>query len=303
MRIALTGITGFIGQNLMPMLQKAGKEHQFLTLNRSIDKANQLYPTSRYANFEHADAHDFDRLTAFNPDICIHLAALSTSRNDTDIIRPLLCSNIEYGVLLLDALSRCSNLKLFVNTGSFAEYQFGCQKVSDAYLYTATKTAFRAFVDYYSHTGRGFRYLTAVPYSVYGGQMTVKRLFDYIKESQDATTPVDMTAGEQVLDFIHVDDVAAFFAAVVSQPDKFLALPENGMEIHLGTGRGTSIREVATMIEELSGKKCNINWGGRPYREQDIMHAVAPIGRNAACGWKAEISLKDGIQKFLSTKQ
>ena len=175
--------------------------------------------------------------------------------------------------------------------------------VSDAYLYTATKTAFRAFVDYYSHTGHGFRYLTAVPYSVYGGQMTVKRLFDYIKESQDATTPVDMTAGEQVLDFIHVDDVAAFFASVVAQPGKFLALPENGMEFHLGTGRGTSIREVAAMMEELSGKKCNINWGGRPYREQDIMHAVAPIGRNVACGWKANISLKDGIQKFLSTKQ
>lgn len=303
MKIALTGITGFIGQNLMPMLQKPGAEHEFLTLNRNVGKANQLYPASQYANFEHIEANNFDRLVEFNPEFCIHLASLSTSRNDTDIIQPLLASNIEYGVLLLDALSRCSNFKLFVNTGSFAEYQFGSHKVCDAYLYTATKTAFRAFVDYYSHTGRGFRYLTAVPYSVYGGKMTVKRLFDYILESQTSETPVDMTAGEQVLDFIHVDDVAAFFASIVKQPDRFLSLPENGMEFHLGAGRGTSIREAAAMMEELSGKKCNINWGGRPYREQDIMHAVAPIGRNKACGWKANISLKEGIQQFLASKQ
>lgn len=302
MRIALTGITGFIGQNLMPMLLAQGKEHEFLTLSRSTDKVNSLFPINRYTNFEHTASNDFERLTAFNPDVCIHLAALSTSRNDAEIIQPLLSANIEYGVRLLEALSRCEGFKLFVNTGSFAEYQFGTHLLSDAYLYTATKTAFRSFVDYFSHSGKGFRYITAVPYSVYGGQMTVKRLFDYILESQDSTEPVDMTAGEQVLDFIHVDDVAAFFTHVVAHADRYMHLPENGMEFHLGTGRGTSIREVAALMETISGRKCNIRWGGRPYREQDIMHAVAPIGRNAVCGWKTNISLQEGIKRFIENK-
>jgi CDP-paratose synthetase len=128
--------------------------------------------------------------------------------------------------------------------------------------------------------------------------MTVKRLFDYMAESLDAPEPVDMTKGEQVLDFIHVDDVAGFFAYTVAHADEFLALKENGAEFHLGTGKGTSIREVAALMEEISGKKCNIHWGGRAYRERDIMHAVAPVEKNA-CGWKAEISLKDGIKRML----
>lgn len=300
MRIALTGITGFVGMNLMPQLLALGSDYEFLTLNIDVEEAERKYPKAQYANFRHVHTTDLEALVAFNPEIVLHLATVTTAANNTEIIHPMLAANIEFGVLLLDALQRCDNLKLFVNTGSFAEYRFGPDHFDSAYLYTATKTAFRAFVKYYSELGRGFRYITAVPYSVYGGQMTVKRLFDYLAESLDAATPVDMTAGEQVLDFIHVDDVAGFFAYVVAHPEEFLQLPDNGAEFHLGTGVGTSIREVAALMEQLSGKHCNIHWGARPYRERDIMHAVAPIERNL-CRWHAQISLEAGIQKLLTT--
>lgn len=140
----------------------------------------------------------------------------------------------------------------------------------------------------------GFKYITAVPYSVYGGKMTVKRLMDYIKESMDSPDPVDMTAGEQILDFIHVDDIAGFFAYVLSHTQLFYNLNNNGEEFHLGTGKGTSIRELAAMIEIKYKKKCNINWGGRPYRDRDIMHSVAPIAKNLELiGWRATKSLKE----------
>ena len=131
--------------------------------------------------------------------------------------------------------------------------------------------------------------------------MTVKRLFDYMAESLDADTPVDMTAGEQVLDFIHVDDVAGFFAYAVSHAEEFMALPQNGMDFHLGTGVGTSIRDVAKLMESITGKHCNINWGGRPYRERDIMKAVAPVEKNQ-CSWKAKIDIRHGIQSFIAQR-
>ena len=51
-------------------------------------------------------------------------------------------ANIEFGVLLLDVLSRCPAMKLFVNTGSFAEFRYGNGDFDAAYLYTASKTAF-----------------------------------------------------------------------------------------------------------------------------------------------------------------
>lgn len=293
MKVLLTGITGFVGQNLMPMLQKECSGDTFMTMNLDIKEAEEKYPASPYVNFTHVGIDDFKAVEVFNPEVVIHLATVTTARNDTEIIVPIIRANVEFGVLLLDALTRCPAMKLFVNTGSFAEFRYGNGDFDAAYLYTASKTAFRSFMNYYS-TLCGFRYITAIPYSVYGGKMTVKRLMDYIKESMDAEIPVDMTPGEQVLDFIHVDDIAGFFNHVLKNLDKALSVP-NGTDFHLGTGRGTSIRELAEIMERKYGKKCNINWGGRLYRERDIMYAVAPIAKNMPLmGWKAKVGISEG---------
>ena len=295
MRVLLTGVTGFVGQNLMPFLIDKCPDINILTLNIDIIEAEQKFPYSKYSHCKHVHSSDFDEIVQFNPEITLHLATFSTSRNDTEIIQPILSANIEFGVFLLDALSKCPAMKLFVNTGSFAEYHSGSDTYDSAYLYAASKTAFRSFVDYYSNLC-GFRYITAIPYTVYGGKMTVKRLMDFIKESLDSPVKVDMTPGEQVLDFINVDDIAGFFVYTVMNAEKFYHLRNNGDEFYLGTGKGTSIRELASMIEKKYNKRCNINWGGLSYRERDIMYAVAPIEKNdKSIGWKALVDLFDGI--------
>jgi CDP-paratose synthetase len=293
MRIALTGITGFVGQNLMPMIIKECPDMELLTLNieNDLQKAKEMYP---WQQCHHILTSELDKLIEFNPEIVLHLATVTTERNDTDIIRPMLSANIEFGVLLLDALARCNSLRLFVNTGSFAEYRLGPTKINDAYLYAATKSAFRHFCDYYSQL-KGFKYVTIVPYSIYGGKPTVKRLMDYVIKALDAQIPIDMTAGEQILDFTHVDDLAGFYVHILKNVELFCSL-DNGEEFHIGTGKGTTIRELVGIVEQVYNGKCNINYGGRPYRERDTMHAVAPIAKNLSLvNWRAGISLVDGI--------
>lgn len=294
MRILLTGITGFVGQNVLPMIVREVPETEVLTLNipADLEKARSMYP---YPNCRHILTSELDEVIGFNPEIVIHLATVTTARNDTEIIKPMLAANIEFGVLLLDALTRCDALNLFVNTGSFAEYRYGPSVLNDAYLYTATKSAFRHFVDYYSQL-KGFKYVTVVPYSIYGGKPTVKRLIDYIVESIDAQEPVDMTAGEQILDFTHVCDLAGFYVHILKHLNLFLNL-NNGEEFHIGTGKGSSIKELAAIVEKVYGKKCNIRWGGRPYRDRDIMYAVAPIAKNLSLvNWRAKVTVEQGIK-------
>lgn len=298
MKILLTGATGFIGQSFMPMLQSLSPRPEVLTLNRNVEKAYQMYTLENYPYVTHTYANDWELVQLFDPELVIHLAALSTSNNNTEIIEPLISTNITYGVLLLDALSHCQSLKLFVNTGSFSEYRWGVCQRNSAYLYAATKTAFRSFLDYYSDL-QNFKYITAIPYSVYGGKPTIKRLIDYILESIDAPKPVDMTLGEQVLDFIHVNDVASFFIHVIQNANTYEQL-QNGEEFHLGTGKGLTIRELVTFIESITDKHCSINWGSRPYRERDIMHAIAPIAKNIELtGWHAITDIKQGISFYI----
>lgn len=51
------------------------------------------------------------------------------------------------------------------------------------------------------------------------------------------------------------------------------------------------------MIESVWNRPVKANWGGRPYSPSDAMYAVAPINRNITLlGWKASISLKEGIR-------
>ncbi|WP_455669286.1 NAD-dependent epimerase/dehydratase family protein [Phocaeicola sp.] len=300
MRLLITGSTGFIGQNLMPVLLSEFDNLEILTLNRSVEKARQMFSSADYPFVSHAGAGDWGCVRTFNPEVVFHLAALNTVANSGDVIDDLISSNITYGVHLLNVLSQCPALRLFVNTGSFAEYRLGTKQFNSAYLYSATKTAFRSFLDYYSDL-KGFKYITAVLYTVYGGKPTIKRLMDYVIESLQTTRSVDMTAGEQVLDFIHVSDVVSFYVHILQHLDAYLSL-DNKEEFHIGTGRGTTVRELAAIVEQVFGKKCNINWGGRPYRERDTMYAVAPIASNLIfTGWKSTIQLLDGVDKTCHT--
>ncbi|MDR1984468.1 MAG: NAD(P)-dependent oxidoreductase [Prevotellaceae bacterium] len=292
-KILITGATGFVGKHLIPHLVHIYEDIEILTINRSIEKAQNLFSDLKC---KHILSTDYDSIIKFNPDVVIHLATLSTSRNDMEIIKPMLEANIEFGVQLLSVLSKCNNLKLFVNVGSFAEYRSGTDKINDAYLYTATKSAFRHFVDFYSNLA-SFKYITAVPYTIYGGNDTAKKIIDYIRESLISQAPVKMTKGEQTLDFIHISDVVSFFAKIIENLQNIIEKFPNGEEFHLGTGVGTKIRELARLIEQHENKKCNIDWGGLAYRPMDVMYAVAPIEKNnKVIKWKSKISIEEGLK-------
>jgi len=280
----------------MDALAKSSPDTEILAPCRSKEFAESAFAQLGFNNLKISAHADYVSIKEFNPEVVIHLAALSTSKNDAEAIESLIDSNIIYGVNLLNALADCTAMRLFVNTGSFAEYRKGIRAIDNAYLYSATKSAFRCFLDYYANLS-GYKYITAVPYSVYGGKSKVKRIFDYMLESIGAFDAVSMTAGWQVLDFIHVDDICAFYQSTITDTNHFINL-EQAREFHLGTGIGHDLHQIAELMEAFAGKKANINWGAIPYRDRDTMYAVAPISVNDNL-WHAEISIKEGLEKYL----
>jgi nucleoside-diphosphate-sugar epimerase len=285
-KILITGSTGFVGRNLVPKLIFEGFE--VLEITRDISKSLSLF-RDKTKKIVVDDILFKQKVVDFKPDIVIHLAAYLTSSDSIVDIEKLLNTNLFFLSKLLDALSN-SSIKLFVNTGTFAEYFYGDNLFLPAYYYAATKTASRSIVDYYSNAYR-FKQATIVPYTIYGGKDSNKKIIDIIFDSIESKEKIDLSPGNQILDFIHINDVLEFYIKIIHN-EVNLPIKTN---FKLGTGIGHSIKDLANLIEKKTGKKTNINWSGKDYRKSDVMYAVADLTDNFFIDWSPSISLSEGL--------
>lgn len=293
-RILITGSTGFVGKHLIPKLIE--NEYEILEITRSISKSDDFFG-NKTQKIEVNDANFNQKIKFFKPEIVIHLASYLTSSDEWTDVEKLVDTNILFLSKILDAV-KTNELKLFVNTGTFAEYFKGDGELLPAYFYAATKTASRAIVDYYANA-YDFKQTTVVPYTIYGGVDTQKKIIDLIFDSTNSKEPLQLSPGEQVLDFIHIDDVVNFYLSLI---DNINILP-NTSEFKLGTGIGTNLKELAKIVEEVSGEKTNINWGGKPYRKSDVMYAVADQRQNKnILGWFNKINIEQGVKIKINDK-
>ena len=198
---------------------------------------------------------------------------------------------------MLNTVSKL-NLDLFINTGTFAEYFRGDDDFNPAYFYAATKTASRSILNYYSNA-YNFKQFTVVPYTIYGGKDSSKKIIDLIFESIETEKKLEMSPGEQILDFIHIDDVVSFYQHLIKHKKKIT----NKTNFKLGTGIGHNLQQVSSIIESVTNKKTNINWGGKEYRQSDVMYAVANLHEiKDKLTWKPKISITEGIRKTINNR-
>ena len=100
--------------------------------------------------------------------------------------------------------------------------------------------------------------------------------------------PAETTAGDQARDFIHADDVAGAFAALVSSP-------VTGA-VNIGTGRASTVREIAELTAEAAGRPELLRAGSRPMRVGDPQSLVADVRRlEQEVGYRPRVALADGV--------
>jgi UDP-glucose 4-epimerase len=91
-----------------------------------------------------------------------------------------------------------------------------------------------------------------------------------------------------IRDYVHIHDLALAHVEA-------LARDTVSGPVNLGTGKGSSVREVVRMVEEISGRKVPLEVG--PRREGDPPVLVASAERAARLlGWKADRDLRRIVQ-------
>lgn len=294
MKILISGATGFVGKHLLDSL--ITKSYNCAVLVRNPEKAHTLYNGNVKTIEYRKDCFDYVKdIRDFNPEIVIHLAGYLTSADDGEAVKKLLEANIEVTTNICSALEK-TQARLFVNTGSFSEYYYGDGNLEPAYFYSATKTASRHLIEYFCKKN-DWHAVHVIPYTIYGPGGTGKKVIDYLVEATIFGKYAAMTNGEQVLDFIYIDDIVDFYCMLIEKQGLINA---HVSEYHIGTGIGTSIRELAEIIEEVSGKKANVDWGKRVYRLRDIFHSIAPIARpKQDFGWEPKVTLREGVKMLI----
>jgi nucleoside-diphosphate-sugar epimerase len=132
------------------------------------------------------------------------------------------------------------------------------------------------------------------PYSGYGGDQALSYPFPAILDrALRLQNPLQVWgSGEQVRDFIHIDDLTDAFMMAVD--GKFPAFKP----VSIGTGVGTRIIDVATKIAAAVGYKPEIQTlGSKP---ASGLYRVADTTMARELGFEAKITLEEGIKRAIN---
>lgn len=283
MNILITGATGFVGRHLVPALKQKGHELHIL-----------VRPSSQYGKY------GFDKVCVFDDDISslgiyleenridgvIHLASLYLAEHQSNQVKDLVLSNIYLGTALLEAC-KIAGTKWFLNTGTIWQ-NYQVPDKSDIYcpvnLYAATKQAFMTMAKYYTETC-GMKFCTLKLCDTYGPGDTRRKIFSLFEEIARSGKTLDMSPGEQCIDIIHIDDVVAGFCHLAEMLGSETPIRS---EYVLSSGKRVPLRELAKRYEECHHVHLNINWGGRAYRQREVMR---PYCGHVLDGWKPQVTI------------
>jgi UDP-glucose 4-epimerase len=104
--------------------------------------------------------------------------------------------------------------------------------------------------------------------------------------------------GSGIRDYIHVWDLARAHVRALERFDDIVRTSRYDV-INLGTGSGTTVRELVAAFEEVTGSALPVTDG--PARPGDVVGSYTRVDKaRAVLGWEAERTVVDGIRDALA---
>ena len=294
--ILVTGASGFVGANLFKMLA-AVRPDVYACVRQEKGWRLADVGDERIAAVDFNDSAAAKNLVdSINPQTvfdCIAYGGYSFEKDPTRIYQ----TNFQSIVQLTTYLA-ARPIAAFVHAGSSSEYGTNCSAPAegDACMpnshYAVSKLSLAAYLHYMGKQ-HSFPCVNLRLYSVYGPLEDTSRLIpNLIRKGLAGSLPpfVDRRTSR---DFIYVDDVCAAFilAAAKMNPDLY------GEDFNIGTGKKTTIGELAELTRSQFGVKDEPQFGSMEGRAWDLAEWYANPGKaQRMFGWKAEVGLADGLK-------
>ena len=297
MKFVITGGAGFIGSHIAKHL--VDKNHNVTIVdNLSRGRLENLSKIKEQIEFKKIDILDFNSLKQVisDSDGVFHQAALTSvpeSFTQKEKYHNVNVKGTENIFKLAKEFEKkvvyASSSSIYGNTTSIPIQENS--KKNPINPYGITKLDDEKLAEKYHNLGVsiiGLRY-----FNVYGiGQTNdyAGVITKFINQINLNESPIVFGDGTHTRDFISVEDVAKANLLSMESNTDFSFL-------NIGTGISTSIKTLAEVMIELSGKTLEISYDNLPLG--DVKESLADVSlAKELINWNYETSLKNGLKKF-----
>ncbi len=293
MRVLLTGMTGFIGSHVGRLLVANGEEvHAIIRPGSSTERVGDYLARVNVIEADLARPETYlAELRELQPERAFHLAWYVEPGLFWNALENLDCVGMTLDLARSLVEVGCEQV---VATGTCAEYAWHEGVLSEestpsvpSSLYGAAKNAARgAVLACGRETDANFAW--ARFFFPFGPGEPPSRLIPSVTLALLRGERARCSHGEQIRDFIHVEDCAS----------ALLAIAEAGLEgtVNVGTGEGTQLREIVETLAELTGRGAgDIEFGAIPSDPDEPPMVVADIRKLLETGWRPRHTLASGL--------
>jgi GDP-L-fucose synthase len=294
LRIYIAGHRGLVGSAIVRAVEAEGKD---TWIGKTRSELNLL---DRKAVFEFVASE--------KPDAIIIAAAKvgGIHANNTYPVQ-FLSENMQIESNLMDAAHAAGIDKLLFLGSSCVYPKLAQQPIKEEYLltgelektneaYALAKISGLKLVQAYRNQ-YGLKWISAMPTNMYGPRdnfdlenshvlPALLRKFDDAKNSGAASVTL-WGSGAPRREFLHADDLGRACLYLLEHYNDDVA-------INVGVGEDISIKELAELIQRITGFEGKIEWDSS--KPDGTPRKLLDVSRITNLGWKAQISLEDGIR-------
>jgi len=295
-KVFLTGVTGFIGSHVARQLIKADCEIYCLVRNNSnLWRINDIIRSLQLVRGDLINPFNWESLfSEIQPDACINLAWYAEPGLYLESILNLEMLTASINLASLAARSGCP---YFLSVGSCFEYDTRNGYLSEntperpESLYASSKLAFKLVLEQIARV-YGMKTAWVRLFHQFGPFEQKNRLIPAIICSLLANKKQGLTKGEQVRDYLYIEDVASAIGAIFHKQIQG--------EVNIGSGKPVTIHDLSLKIGMLLNRTELLEFGALPYRPGDPMFICANNQRLVeTTGWKPTYDLEEGLLKTI----
>lgn len=273
MKILITGGSGFIATGIARRCVDLGHRLYIQTSSGHIARDLLLSPQVKvfHSPFTSLDPSELHGLSAIFHLACAGVSPRSASWEELNEVN--IC-----GALHICHLAKATNSKLIVS-GSFAEYGKSAENYEripvDApllptYPYAVSKAvSSQMFIGYAISEGLQLGYLRI--FNAYGPGQHPSNLWPSLVRFASSGSNFEMTAGEQVRDFIYIDDLVNCMLTCL---DDGVLQDGHPLVLNAASGNSVSVGDFCSYWWRRLNASGDLKLGALPYRENEIMRYV-----------------------------